>query len=290
MKFLLAFILSLFFSQAFAGCFPQNSLRISPNLKSINGIDESQFMLAVEDMKKLYGPIFEKDYGATLNIIADWKDETVNAYAQQSGKNWQVNMFGGLARHAETTLDGFRAVICHEIGHHVAGAPKKGWSWAANEGQSDYFATTKCLRKFYVQDLQRNETIALYKKSKNSFNDEENFAKQKCQEVYKSTLDRAACFRSSLAGKSLARLLGSLGGNAEVVFTIPDPSVVTKTNHNHPKAQCRMDTYFQGALCVNDADELSDPTDVRKGYCTAIDKFEVGLRPACWYKASEYEK
>jgi Zn-dependent protease with chaperone function len=54
-------------------------------------------------------------------------------------------MFGGLARDPLVTKDGFSAVICHEIGHHIAGAPRKGFSWASNEGQADYFATTKCL-------------------------------------------------------------------------------------------------------------------------------------------------
>ena len=294
MKLILSFLLSLsLISSAISGCFPENSLSFPTNSKSINGIEESQFLKAIEEMKDIYSPIFEKDYGAKLEIENNWADATVNAYAQQSGMIWKVSMFGGLARHPETTLDGFRAVICHEIGHHIAGAPKKGgpWglSWASNEGQSDYYATTKCLRKLYVHQMQVKETLSLYRKNKSSFSDEDNFARQKCLSVYKSSLDRAACFRSALAGKSLARLLGSLAGKPDVFFAVPDPTIATKTNHNHPQAQCRMDTYFQGALCVNDADELTDPSDSKKGYCTVIEKFEVGLRPACWYKASEYE-
>lgn len=290
----MALLVSVGHSAESACSFPKNNLKISAYSKSINGISEEQFATITKEMSDLYSPIFEKDYGAKLVIEADWKDETVNAYAQQSGKTWKVNMFGGLARHVETTQDAYRAVICHEIGHHIAGAPKKKqWgstSWAANEGQSDYFATTKCLRKFYNTEAQKKQTLNLYRRSRASFTDDENVAREACQKVYSSAQDRAACFRSALAGKALARLLGSLSGNAEVVFAKPDPKVATTTDHNHPKAQCRMDTYFQGALCVNDADELSDPEDVRKGYCTAIEKFEVGLRPACWYKASEYEK
>lgn len=271
-----------------------NTLKIPAHTKSIQGITEDKFKTITEDMYNLYAPIFEKDYGATLVIEADWEDATVNAYAQQSGKTWKVNMFGGLARHVEATEDGYAAVICHEIGHHIAGAVKKkswmGTTWASNEGQADYYATTKCLRKYYELPSQERKTLAIYRKGLSSFTEEEIFARKSCQEVYKTAKERAACFRSALAGKSLARLLGSLSGNAEVVFSKPDPKVATTTDHNHPKAQCRMDTYFQGALCVNDHDELPDMDDVRKGYCTAIEDFKIGLRPACWYKASEYEK
>jgi hypothetical protein len=274
-------------------CMPENNMFIPANAKlSPSGVTEQGFLQAIKEFEDIYTPIFKDDYGATLKIIGDWEDGTVNAYARQVGKSWQVNMFGGLARHPEATLDGFRAVLCHEIGHHIAGAPKKKsrWitAWASNEGQSDYYATTKCLRKFYASLGQIHKTRIVYLNHQ-PLDDEEKFAKQKCEETYNDMDDAAACFRSSLAGKSLARLLGSLRGNPDVYFSKPDPTVVSKTDHNHPKAQCRMDTYFQGALCANDQDELADPQDVRKGYCTAVEGHQIGIRPACWYAASEYE-
>ena len=293
-SFLILLFFSVFSLKSFGQCFPDNNLNLHLGLKSINGINEAEFFKAVEEAKEIYTPLFKDDYDATLEISAKWEDGTVNAYAQQTGKIWKVSMFGGLARHQETTLDGFKAVLCHEIGHHIAGAPKKastfggGLTWASNEGQSDYYATTKCLRKMFSKEDTIEETLKVYRS--NNINEEDQFAKTKCGEVYESDEERAVCFRASLAGKSLARLLGSLAGNAEVSFSKPDPSVATRTNHNHPKAQCRMDTYFQGSLCINDMDELADAKDVRKGYCTSIEGFEIGLRPACWYKNSEYEK
>jgi hypothetical protein len=295
MKIILSFLLLFSLPQiSLAQCFPENNLNITTTQKNRSSVTEEQFFLAVKEMEEIYKPLFSNEYSSDLVIQADWNDGTVNAYAQQQGKTWIVKMFGGLARHPEATLDGFRAVICHEIGHHIAGAPRKGGvfgtMWASNEGQSDYYATTKCLRKLYDMDEHKKETLAIYRKSKSSFTEDELHAKDQCQKVYSTTQERANCFRSSLAGRSLARLLGSLSGNAEVSFAQPDPTVAARTNHNHPKAQCRMDTYFQGALCINDMDELADATDARKGYCTAIEKFDIGLRPACWYKASEYDK
>lgn len=293
MKNLILIILILSFSiNSFAECFPKNNLKIYTGMKNTSNITEAEFLKAVEDMSYIYTPILSDEYGATLEIEAKWEDATVNAYAQQLGKVWKVSMFGGLARHPETTLDGFRAVICHEIGHHIGGAPRKpsfyGVSWASNEGQSDYFATSKCLAKFFNQKEQLKETYALYKKS--TTNEEDAFAKQKCSEAHSKYKEKAICFRSALAGKSLARLLGALRNKPDVSFSIPDPKVVAKTNHNHPEAQCRMDTYFQGSLCVNDLDELTDAQDVRKGYCTLLENFKIGVRPSCWYSPAEYEK
>jgi hypothetical protein len=292
LKNILIFIAFSFFITSVKADLPKNDLYIPSHVKTSSTITEEDFLKAIEDMKNIYLPIFKNNYDAELVIEAKWQDGTVNAFAQQTGKVWKVSMYGGLARHKETTLDGFRAVICHEIGHHIAGAPRKpsfvGISWASNEGQSDYYATTKCLRKFLSQPEQIKETYALYRKE---ITDEEDlFAKNQCKLVHKTFKDRAICFRSALAGKSLARLLGSLGGNAEVFFSKKDTRKVTKTNHNHPNAQCRMDTYFQGALCINDMDELAEAEDVKKAYCTAIENFEIGIRPDCWYAASEYEK
>ena len=76
----------------------------------------------------------------------------MNAFAKQGASTWEVHMYGGLARHQAVTADGFALVVCHELGHHLGGAPQKvDWfgrlRWASNEGQADYWGTAKCFRK-----------------------------------------------------------------------------------------------------------------------------------------------
>lgn len=293
MNYFLLMLTFIFFSlNSNASCFPDNKLNIPSNMKNKSNVSEEDFSKAISEFYVLYAPIFFDNYGSDLEIEANWEDGTVNAYAQQLGTTWKVSMFGGLARHPETTLDGFRAVICHEIGHHLGGAVKKprynSLSWASNEGQSDYYATSKCLTKFFNQREQLKETFYIYKNKSNNLDDA--YAKKKCEETFVKFKDKAICFRSALAGKSLARLLGSLRNNPDVFFSKPDSKVVIKTNHNHPEAQCRLDTYFQGSLCVNDHDTLTDSQDVRTGYCTLLENFKVGIRPLCWYNPAEYEK
>jgi hypothetical protein len=264
-------------------CIPENNVYISADMKFTKSNSEAEFHEAIDDLEKLYGPVFKNEYKSELVIERKWDDGTVNAYAFRKGSKWHVAMFGGLARHPETTQDGFRAVICHEIGHHIGGAPKKkSWmsSWASNEGQSDYFATNKCLKLLF--ETQEKETLNIY--NKEDKDEQELIAKKKCDDLHSNELEAAVCYRGALAGQSLARLLGSLRGNADVKFDTPDPSVVSKTDDNHPQAQCRMDTYFHGALCGKDPHERPSQTDAAVAFCMREDGYKDGVRPLCWYK------
>ena len=140
------------------GFMPKNDMYISTAQKSVNGVTEDVFNHVIDRAIEHYEPIIAQK-GATLKVNRKWQDGTVNAYAQQSGKTWSVSMFGGLARHEQVSADGFALVLCHELGHHLAGAPKVTRfffpSWASNEGQSDYWGSMKCFRRIYLLFVQR---------------------------------------------------------------------------------------------------------------------------------------
>jgi len=261
------------------GFAPENNLRISQWDKATNGMTQERFLAIVKSVSDIYAPIVASK-GAVLTMNNRWDDDTVNASAQETGKSWIVNMYGGLARHPLTTDDGFALVVCHELGHHLGGAPRKGTSWAANEGQADYFGSMKCLRRV----LEKTDNISIV--SKMSIDAE---VTKQCNMVYKNASEIALCQRISMAGKSLGSLLGSLGGTPNVQFTTPDKSVVKKTNDEHPAAQCRLDTYFNGILCDKSYDQENDKNDPKIGTCIARDGYKVGVRPLCWYKPSSSE-
>jgi hypothetical protein len=260
------------------GFMPENNLRISKFDKDTNGMTKERFEAIVNRVYSTYSPIV-KALGATLEMDNNWDDETVNAYANRTGNTWHVNMFGGLARHPLTTDDGFLLVVCHETGHHLGGFPKMGSifgnSWAANEGQADYFGSLKCMKRVLEKD--DNESIV----AKMNVDSE---ATKQCQMVYKSSGDIALCQRIAMAGKFLGALLGSLGGSTSVAFTTPDKSVVKKTFNDHPQAQCRLDTYFAGSLCDKAFTEDVSTTSAIPGTCIKKDGYSVGPRPLCWYK------
>jgi hypothetical protein len=274
------------------GFLPENDFYIPSSYKSVNGITEAQFNEAIDEVEAIYAPIIA-GMGAKLNIERKWDDGTVNAYASQSGKTWKVAMFGGLARHATITKDAMALVVCHEIGHHIGGAPKKGgsgggwWggngggisSWASNEGQADYFATLKCLRKAWLND-DNSEVVKSLSVPK--------VVVELCKKTYgKNKADTALCIRASMAGKSVSDLFSALGKLPETKFETPDANVVSKTNDNHPKSQCRLDTYYQGSLCdVNMNEDVSQSEEVQ-GTCHGSLGHKLGTRPLCWFKPSK---
>lgn len=263
------------------GFVPDNNLKISAFTKRTGGITEQQFNAIIDKYESIYAPII-KTFGGDLTVVRNWTDPTVNAYAQQSGKDWKVSMFGGLARHETITEDGFALVVCHEIGHHIGGAPKKvsPWSnpWASNEGQADYFATLKCLRRGW--ELDNNEEIV-----RNMTVPE---ALQKaCSAQHLWNQEYFMCIRGGMAGMSVAKLFQALReATVEPKFDTPDPKVVTKTDDAHPAYQCRLDTYFQGALCdVSFHEDVSNSSEVN-GTCHGTLGHTKGLRPLCWFKPS----
>lgn len=265
-----------------SGFAPENNLKISVNDKASNGMTEARFNEIISKVEAVYTPVV-KTKGGKLVVEKKWKDDTVNAYAQRSGSTWMVTMFGGLARHELVTDDGFMLVVCHELGHHIGGAPKKsnmGSAWASNEGQADYFGAMKCGRRV----LEKEDNIAIVSKM---IIDVE--VKTKCEAVYKNEGEIALCERVAMAGKSLAMLLGDLGGSSKVAFNTPDKSVVTKTVDSHPAAQCRLDTYFSGILCDKSYQVDVDDKNPVTGVCIKKDGYTEGVRPLCWYKPTSFE-
>lgn len=262
------------------GFLPENNLKISVDAKRNGGLTEAQFNAVIDKVESVYAPIVQQE-GGTLDISRGWTDGTVNAYAMRSGSTWKVAMFGGLARHETITEDGFALVVCHEIGHHIGGAPKKTsyWSnsWASNEGQADYWANLKCLRRSFLND--NNVEIV-------SQMDVPATLASACNEAWSSAEDRAICIRGGMAGDSVARLFAALRNSAPPKFDTPDTRVVSRTDDNHPAYQCRLDTYFAGSLCGVDFNENVEQSSEVTGTCHGSLGHTSGLRPLCWFKPS----
>lgn len=277
---ILALSLSLLSTTCFADFIPENNLIISSSFPG--GLSVDQFNKVIDKVAAIYSPVIAAK-GATLDMKRNWEDGKVNAYASRDmarGTTWTVAMFGGLARHPLMTEDAFAVVVCHELGHHLGGAPKKTQpfqvdrKWASNEGEADYFATVKCLKKLFAPD--DNDTILAEKTLPPE-------VKTKCQLIYKNAQEIALCERVSLAGLEVAIFLSTLGKDKkEVSFSTPDTKKVWMIDNDHPKAQCRLDTYFAGALCDKDPGLELGQKDPAVGACAKKNGDSTGLRPRCW--------
>lgn len=218
--------------------------------------------------------------GAELKIVTDWKEPMANAFAQREDNTWIIRVLGGLARHSMLTEDAFILVLCHEMGHQIGGAPKRRdifrTSWASNEGQADYFATLKCLRKIF----RDHDNIAIVEKMTIPA-----VVKQECDKSFADPMESALCQRTSMASLSHAQFLNKRNQTHDPVgFETPDNSTVRRTSHKHPKPQCRLDTTFQGALCTVDYRVEVSQQDAVLGTCHKNLGHERGNRPSCWFR------
>lgn len=256
-----------------------------------------EFTRIIKDIETIYKPIAKK-LGGNLTINAQWGSATPNAFAKKTFSNWLVVVTGGLARQPDMTKDGIALVVCHEIGHHLAGFPFTqtglaallGMDWVSNEGEADYYATQVCARKIWASQTKENEAFRSIASA---------YVKSECDKVWKTEAQQNLCYRTVTASESLAEVLASLGKSGAPQLHTPSRQVVASTDNRHPEAQCRLDTYFQGSICPMGWNDAVVPgkklSGGKKGMaaekqaamtsCTKASGFDYGLRPACWYKA-----
>lgn len=276
---------------AFATILPKNDLHLQDDLHGFSNITEQQFSAAIDEVLNAYKVIVKKNHNATVTPNKLWNDPTVNASAQQfTDIDWQINMYGGLARRPEVTLDGFTMVVCHELGHHIGGFPFYGDAmWASSEGEADYFATQACARLLWKTQTTKNAESRQAAPA---------IVREKCDAQWNTTAEQNLCYRTSLAGESLAKLLAAIKvGTPVPSFETPDTTVVSSTQFPHPNAQCRLDTYFAGALCTanfNDnlipgksfsqRNSLPAEEEASNVSCTEAGAYSTGVRSRCWFK------
>ncbi len=260
-------------------CFPLSSQKYEAGVKSFGqGLTQDDFNQLIESAQSILEPEVKKLLGKKLIFDKRWQDGTVDAFAtRDDANNAVVVMNGGLARHPLMTKDAFLLLICHEVGHHLGGAPKilrgnsglRGWSSA--EGQADYYATSKCLPLFFKNGVENK-----------AFDAEIDAAN------YKTALSKCrdnACARITLAGLATSKVFASLvNGTPEPKITVSDPTKVSKTVYNHANPQCRLDTYMSGANCDQGPDVPFDSIDAKVGACVK----EAGARPNCWFTEKAY--
>ncbi|MCB0391989.1 MAG: hypothetical protein KDD58_11905 [Bdellovibrionales bacterium] len=260
------------------GFLPENDLKIPVSEVSIFTLNQNQFNSVLDRVEKVYQPIIAS-LGGKLEVKRLWTDDTVNASAMRFGNRYILNMYGGMARYPSITEEAFALVACHELGHHIAGAPKVGgWfnTWASNEGQSDYFAGLKCFRKIYSdqENVEWANNAEIHP-----------IVLEKCTTQWASDADAAVCARFAMAGRAITQLFKEIKfPNDELGFESPDNSQVRETDDRHPRPQCRLDTYLASALCDRPIDEKTNDQDPEVGACTRLAGYTVGVRPLCWYK------
>lgn len=270
-------------ASVFAECFPESSYKIPTSEKSshflggVGGLSELEYHQAIDQFEKLWAPVVAQKYNRTLIIKRDWENEKVNAHATRDDANNPVIVVNGaLARHSQITRDGLLLMMCHELGHHFGGAPKqfRGTStlrsWSSVEGQADYFASSKCMPKFF-----------------------ENYSEKSLSQLPEEASVKIAlicqkpnCERIVAAALSVGKVMASLKQNSNPpVIDKSDSTKVAGTLQSHANPQCRFDTFVAGYNCEEDHNSDFDNEDYAVGACVNED---LSSRPNCWFTSQSY--
>lgn len=263
-------------------CFPESDQRYSYKKKN-SGLSEFDTQRVIDHFQKTMSQSVLVQLGKKLIVSLDWKEDRVNASASRDDdNNPTIAVYGGMARHPEMNRDALYLILCHELGHHLGGAPKKfrgrstKLSWSSVEGQADYYATSKCLPKIFSQF--QDTSIP----SKSFSEDEYQYSQERCS-------DELICYRSAAAALSVGRLFASLKNSSQKLsLSLKDRTIVSSTTQGHPNPQCRIDTFMAGFFCSELTDRHFDNNDPLLGACSRDEipksnMSESPSRPFCWY-------
>lgn len=152
-----------------------------------------------------------------LVLEAKWESPYFGAGISLYQEQYRLMILGGMTRIEKMTLDAYAAIVCHELGHMLGGAPFQtmpGSEWSSAEGQSDFFAASVCLPRFYkAQNISEGEI------------------EKKVEKAGFEMMDALKDFDSNEPDAVLVRNLD---------YKIIAPSTLI---NNYPTIQCRYETF-----------------------------------------------
>lgn len=285
----------------FASILPANNLYLEDGQSKRELFVESshpKLTLAVvqpifDAFQQQYAPL-AKQFGATFEVEYNRESSSVNAIATRQKNKWVVIIHGGFVRRPEMTADALVIALCHEAGHLFGGYPFVSKDNLSSEGQADYFATQVCARALWSKQSTLNEILGKNVSS---------FEKQKCDNAWPGNeIEQNLCYRIALASNPLAILLARIfDEDATPAFDTPALNIAPVTLFDeYPSIQCRLDTFFHGALC-----DVSHTANLIPGFRfeseinltlntleservsrqhSCYEKANIGNRPSCWFK------
>lgn len=251
----------------------------TPGLTTDPNKTKEKFELVINRITSLYSGTI-KDLGANLNLDINWDSNESNAFALKIKTDWTLFFYGALYRNPSMTEDSMALTICHELGHLIGGAPFMAGTQMSVEGQADFWGASVCLKKYFSEFP---ETVKIT----------DGTAKQRCDAEYQSDeKSKNICYRSANASMAMATFLSSMQQTAQPEFDKKNIGVLSTTKQLHPEAQCRLDTYMEGALCdLGDTglsfekklleEKLTTDFLCSKNIEGEITKSEQ--RPTCWF-------
>lgn len=124
---------------------------ITPEMAPDSSVSAAQFQLVPLKIMSLFSAELNKT-GYPLILDAQWESPYFGGGMVFYENRFRMMLLGGTVRTKQMTLDAYAAIVCHELGHVIGGLPLQtipGAEWSSSEGQSDFFAASVCLPRYF---------------------------------------------------------------------------------------------------------------------------------------------
>lgn len=248
---------------------------------SLDSLAQSWKEQIINNAKAIYTPLAIITFNKPLYFKIN-PSQTIGGSAHHEIDHLAISLDKGLLETSRLTPDGFRMLICHELGHLFGGAPRKnlplewdgpsahdGLSFMTSEGQADYYASLVCFRKMLeleTQDLPQPD----YRRAGPRL-------RKRCEEEagFKNS-ELKTCLRTGLAGEDFLKLTFEFPISCEKFDNSVAPQLIRDF---YPDRQCRLDTIVNGGLCNEGHALVLDFDLMENNSCNQ----EYALRPTCWF-------
>jgi hypothetical protein len=200
----------LFINESQALCLPEAhlqhlSLKNATHLNTIYVAEKNEYAEVIGEFKEQAVRYLPDQ--TNLDIELDLTSRRVNAQIlKEDETKFRMVIWGGMIGHYRMSLNAFKLLLCHEIGHASGGAPFQSiGGWSSVEGQADYFSSNICIKDFGLTSDQ---------------------------------FMQAALDLTSIYAEMMRSELPSLSSRVE--------KPAARTIYGYPSAQCRLDTLIDG--------------------------------------------
>ncbi len=132
---------------------------ITPEMAPDSAVSQVDFYMIPAQIISLFAAEI-KQIGYPVLLDASWESPYFGAGVSFYNDQFRLMILGGTTRVKGMSLDAYAAIVCHEIGHIIGGAPFQtiaGAEWSSAEGQSDFFAASVCLPRYFKSKGARIE-------------------------------------------------------------------------------------------------------------------------------------
>lgn len=227
-----------------------------------------EFEKTLQSARDYFKPIYQSK-GKELSILGEWEyDENNGKALAYTVDHYFIEIYGGALKSKGTNTDSLRAMICHEVGHHLGGSPFMPKYYedyylfrGSSEGQADYYAANLCLKKwFHGEDHWKVNYLFGFSKKDQAF----------CEDYYQHSDSVGLCVRIISAMKRMLSIdiethspLNLKNPKSDYLYALA-PSVT------HPKKNCRLETVYAGVICQTESGCLINQNPIEAS------------RPLCW--------